>query len=546
MQNSSDNYKKILKNLDDINERVLHIESYLNISESNFSNTHEIKKTEKITEEQQTSIEFDIGQFWFAKAGIVVLAIGMAIILSLPFNSLPSFLPSSFGFVASFILFGISKIWKDSYNLISRYLFGSAFLLLFFSALRLHYWGSQPFITNPIIEFSLLIIISSLMLFISHKKKSIYLFNLGLTLLTISALVSNETYLIFFTVLILSVLTSYIKINFNWGRLFYYTIFLVYFTHFNWFINNPIFSVSKFSIVQETYSNLFFLMLYLVIIEFGNIYRKSEFGDEKTKVISSFFNSFGFIILFAFINIENFSADITISFISVSILYLLLAFLHWKKGMPKYSIFFFSIFGYSALSIAIINAFEIPELFIWLSWQSILVVSTAILFRSKIIIVANFFIYLSIALATIALSSNSSISFTNMGIVALGSARILNLKKDRLELKTEVMRNAYLIIAFLLLPYSTYLLVPIEYVGLTWLALAIFYYAFSLVLYNKKYRWMAILTLALTILYTLLLGIIHLENELKVLSFVIVGIVLIIISIVYTKIRAKDKKEIEE
>jgi Ca2+/Na+ antiporter len=178
-----------------------------------------------------------------------------------------------------------------------------------------------------------------------------------------------------------------------------------------------------------------------------------------------------------------------------------------------------------------------------LCWQSILVVSTAILFRSKIIILANFLIYLAIAIATMSFSGNSAISCINIGIVALLSARILNSQKDRLDLKTESMRNAYLTIAFLLLPYSTFLLVPIEYVGLTWLAIAILYYVFSVFLNNKKYRWMAIITLAITILYTLLLGILHPDNELKVLSFIIVGGVLIAISIVYTKIKSKDKIE---
>ena len=129
--------------------------------------------------------------------------------------------------------------------------------------------------------------------------------------------------------------------------------------------------------------------------------------------------------------------------------------------------------------------------------------------------------------------------YTPTFIVALLSARILNSQKDKLEIKTESIRNAYLTIAFILLPYSTFLLVPLEYVGLTWLAIALLYYAFSLVLNNKKYRWMAMLTLAISILYTIILGILHPEDELKVIAFIVVGLVLIIISIVYTKIKSK-------
>lgn len=543
MDQSSYNNRQILDNLADLNKRISRIESYLNLANQEHDHENLPDQNRKKTEEEKKSIEFEIGQFWFAKAGIAVLAIGIAIILTLPFNNFPSFVPSLLGYVITLILFGFSNLWKNSFNLISRYLFGSAFLLLFFSTLRLHFWGNPTFITNNFYEFILLLIIASALLYISIKRESTYLFNIGLTLGYIASLISGETYIIFVSILVLTTLSSYIKINHQWGRLFYYTISLTYLTHLIWFINNPLIIGNKIGLVAEPYLNIFFLMLYLVIIAVGNIYRKVEFGDDKQKVMSSFFNSFGFILLFAFITTTKFSSEITVSFIAATILFLLLAFLFWKKGRDKYSIFFFSILGYIALSISFMNAFKIPEIFIWLSWQSILVVSTAILFRSKIIIVANFLIYLMIVLGTLILSSDSAISFVNIGVVSLLGARILNSQKDKLELQTEAMRNAYLAIAFFLLPYSTFLVVPIEYVGFTWLGIALLYYAFSLLLKNNKYRWMAMLTLAITILYTLILGILHPDNEMKVISFIAVGIVLIIISFVYTRIKPKDSEE---
>lgn len=546
MDSLPDHNSEILKDLANLKKRITRIESYLDLSEQRSIDENLLKPIKKQTEEEKNSLEFEIGQFWFAKVGILVLAIGIAIILTLPFSNFPPFAPSLLGYVIAIILFGISNLWKESFNLISRYLFGSAFLLLFFSTLRLHYWGDTTFITNNFYEFSPLIIIASSLLYISVRKESTYLFNIGLTLGYISSLVSGDTYLIFLSILVLTTLSSYVKINYQWGKLFYYTIFLTYLTHLIWFINNPFIIGNKIELVSEPYLNIFFLMLYLAIIAVGNIYRKVEFGDDKQKIMSSFFNSFGFILLFAFITTAKFSSEITVSFIAATLLFLSLAFLFWKKGRDKYSIFFFSILGYIALSISFMNAFEIPELFIWLCWQSVLVVSTAILFRSKIIIVANFLIYLVIVLGTLILSSGSAISFANIGIVSLLGARILNSQKDKLDLKTEAMRNAYLAIAFFLFPFSTFLVVPIEYVGFTWLGIALLYYAFSLLLKNNKYRWMAMLTLAITILYTLILGILHPDNELKIASFIAVGIVLIVLSFVYARIKPKDHEEIEK
>ncbi len=547
MEQPSDNINQILESLAKINNRVSRIEAYLNLQRYNQNNE---AVTETIsggkTEEERQSLEFEIGQFWFAKAGIVVLALGIVLILTLPFKNLPQFVPSLFGYIISFVLFGFSKLWKNSLSLISKYLFASAFLLLFFSTLRLHYWSNPPIITNNVLESIFLIIISLSLLVIAIRRESTNLFNIALTLGYISALVSGETYYIFSTILILTIITSYVKIKYEWAMLFYYSIVLTYLTHLIWFINNPLVIGNKIELINEPYSNVFFLMFYLITIAIGNIFRNIQCEDKKQKVISSFFNSFGFLFSFAIITVSQFRSKITTSFIIVSILFLLLSTLFWKKGRDKYSVFFFAILGYSALSIAIINSSETPELFIWLSWQSILVVTTAIWFRSKIIIIANFFIYTIIAITTMSLSGNHAISCMSTAVIALLSARILNSQKDKLEIKTEAIRNAYLTIAFILLPYSTFLLVPLEYVGLTWLGIALLYYAFSLILKNKKYRWMAMLTLAITIFYTIVLGILHPEDEMKVISFIIVGLVLIVISIVYSKIKSKNNIEMKK
>ena len=133
MDFSPEDNSQIINDLANLKKRITRIESYLDLSNQTSIDENLFKPIKKQSEEEKKSLEFEIGQFWFAKAGIVVLAIGIAIILSLPFNNLPSFLPSVLGFVVALILFGVSKLWDKSFNLISRYLFGSAFLLLFFS-----------------------------------------------------------------------------------------------------------------------------------------------------------------------------------------------------------------------------------------------------------------------------------------------------------------------------------------------------------------------------------------------------------------------------
>ncbi len=536
MDHSSES-KNIIEKISDLTDRISRIESYLNLDDSGDS-TEDILKIEK---KEKKSLETEIAQFWFAKVGIIVLVFGLGVILTLPFNKLPLFMPSLLGLVVSLGLFTFSKFLEKSNSLISKYLFGAGFFVLFIATLRLHYWGSTSYISNNFNEFILLFIIAATLLGISIKRKSIYLYNIGVLFTFVAGLISGNTYLIFLLILIFASISTYIKINFEWGRFFYWSIFLTYMAHFIWFINNPLIIGNKIELVTEPYINIFFLMLYLVIIALGNIFRKNEFADEKKKVTSSFINSVGFLLLFSLITLTQFRSEITVSFLIASLLFLSLATIFWKQQQDKYAIFFYSIIGYIFLSFAIVNQFEIPQVFIWLCWQSILVISTAIWFRSKIIILANFMIYLVIALSTLSLSDNYAWSTLNVGIVSLLSARILNAKKDRLELKTESMRIAYLVVAFIIIPLSTFQIVSQDYVGFTWLGLGLIYYGLSIILKNNKYRWMAIATLGITILYTLILTVMNPENELQVLSFIVSGIVLILISIFYTKMKTSEK-----
>jgi hypothetical protein len=197
--------------------------------------------------------------------------------------------------------------------------------------------------------------------------------------------------------------------------------------------------------------------------------------------------------------------------------------------------------AYAALSVAIVLTFSSPNYFIWLCWQSLAVVSTALWFRSKFIVVANFFIFLFIILAYLAITGETSVSAVSFGIVALISARIMNWQKERLELKTENLRIAYLVVAFLILPLVLYTNLPSQLVGISFIALALIYYMLGKLINNKKYRLMASGTLILSIVYIFIFGIISSDTTYKIFSFLLVSIALVIISIIYAKVRAREK-----
>jgi hypothetical protein len=487
-------------------------------------------------------LEFRIGQYWFAKAGIIVLALGIVFLMTFPYQTLPSFFPSLIGYILVAGILTLSYLWRGTLAFISRYLLGGGLILLYFATLRLHFFSEKPVLANNVLFLALLIIVVMISLVVAVKRKSIYLSSLILTLGYITAVVSENSIILFGILTLFAFVTVYLKLSYKWEGLFIYGIILTYFFHLIWFINNP-FLGNRIQLVSSPGINTYFILLYVIIFALGNLLRNREIPENNFVIISTFLNSFGAYSLYFLITITKFSSHQVFSHILASIVFLSLAIIFWMKEKSKFSTFFFAILGYTALSVAIITQFKLPNYFVWLCWQSLLVITTALWFRSKIIVVANFVIFVIIFLAYIMISIHVGLVSISFGLVALLSARIMNWQRHRLELKTELMRNAYLFLAFIAIPYALYHSLPGRYISLSWVGVAIFYYLLSLVLKNKKYRWMALFTLLLSILYIFVIGIIKLEPVYRIVSFIVLGIVLIIISITYTKIRAKTESD---
>lgn len=196
--------------------------------------------------------------------------------------------------------------------------------------------------------------------------------------------------------------------------------------------------------------------------------------------------------------------------------------------------------GYAALTLAIVKVTHAPEVFLWLSVQSVVVVATAIWFRSRFIVVANFIIFAAIVATYMVLTKQESGISLGFGVVALVTARILNWKQHRLELKTDFMRNAYLMSAFVIFPYAFYHLVAVKYVALVWIALAAAYYLVNVIVRNQKYRWMGHGTLGLATIYVIGAGISRFEPVYRVLSFLVLGATLLTVSFLFARAQRRQ------
>ncbi len=539
----------LLKNLE---ERVSKLEAALNYNvlpeavpqqELINENTKDLDEEPDEYSDKEEKLEYQLGQFWFAKVGIIALGIGIAFFLTFPYKNFPSALPGIIGYIIAGAFIISSSRTRKNFSYLSGYLLGIGLALLYFTTMRLYFFGHQNLITGITTEVILLSFVAVVDLIVSVLQNSPYLTALSLALGYSTAVICDSSYFIFISLSILSAAAVYLKIKFGWNNLLVWAIILTYLSHFIWFINDPLMEKEIQTIITPQI-NLLFILLYALIFSYGNLFRKN-LEEKFHAVLSTSLNALLSYGLFCLITFSMKPESLAGYHLIASVLFLAIGISFWVRERSKYSTFIYAMIGYLALSASIIAEFKSPELFILLCWQSLLVVSTAVWFRSKFIVVANFIIYLIIFFAYLAVGGKVDLISISFGIVALLSARILNWKKDRLELKTEQMRNAYLLSALFIIPYALYFAMPDRLISLSWIAVAVLYYVLSLILKNKKYRWMALLTLLLTVVYVFIIGFTSSDPTYRIISFVALGTVMITISLVYKRLHSSIKKIIK-
>jgi uncharacterized membrane protein len=495
----------------------------------------------------EDEFEFEVGQNWFAIAGILALATGAAFMLSLPYVRLPAGVPSLVGLAAAGGLFLIAHLWQRTFELVASYLRGAGMVLLYFATLRLYFFGTQHVLaTGDFAGRALLVLVVAFNLALAWRRKSPWLTGLALLTGYATAIAVGSAWFVLGSVVVLSALVVAASLRAHWPRLGVVGIPLGYLTYLIWAVGNPFLGGALHFTTAPAMAPGGVLAVAAIFAAAAGLRPDRETEDTATCIGALLNCGLGYL-LFLGHTLAAFAPDLAGAHGLASAVFLGLAVVFWVRERSRVSTFFYAMTGYAALSVAIMKASTVPEVFVWLSLQSVVVVATAVWFRSRFIVVANFLIYAATFLGYIVVAERETGISLGFGIVALVSARILNWRKDRLELKTELMRNAYLVGAFLVFPYALYHLVPGRHVGLAWVGLALVYYVLNLVVQNRKYRWMGHATLLLTTCYLVIVGTRQFEPVYRIVSFLVLGTVLLIVSLSFTRWRSRQRaKSVEQ
>ena len=495
----------------------------------------------------EQDLEFVVGQNWLASVGVLVLTCGVGFALLLPLAGLPPFVPSLAGGVVALVLLALAFRWHTTFALVAGYFRGAGMALLYFSVLRLFFFGTEHVLSvESVVGRLLLLAIVAANIAIALHREAAWLAALALLTGFVSVVAIGTPGVVFVGVTVLLAVGAWAAVTRGWPWLQLFLIPAGYIAHLLWLINRP-WQGRSVELASRPAAGIFVVLAFVLINAMASLLRRDRDEESLATILAVLLNCGMGYVLFVLATMGGAPAHFGPAHVAAAMVFLGLAIAFWKLVRSQITTFFYAMTAYLALSVALVKLVPVPELFVWLSAESLLVVATALWFRSKLIVVGNFFVFLGIVVAymAVAAKSESGISI-GLGVVALLTARILRWQQERLDLRTELMRNAYLASGFVIFPYATYHLVANAWVPVSWVAVAVAYYVMNLVVRSPKYRWMGHLTLLLTAFYMIVVGIFQLGPAYRIASFLVLGTVLLIVSLIFTMVRARRRERLED
>lgn len=482
-------------------------------------------------------IEGEVGRHGFAGAGVLALAMGAGFLLSLPYPGAAAYVPSLAGAALALGLFVLAETAHRTLGFVTGPVRGAAMALLYISALRLSWFSPRPALPpGSVLAGAVLAFVAATNVAYAFQRRAPWLFGVALLLAAANALIVGGAGYVLLSLVALAGAAVVAARLAGWTWTLPLGIVAGNFTYVLWAVGNPV-RGGAYRFVHDPASAPAAALAMLAAFALGGLFRRDRAREDgmihAATALNCALGYAGFLLHTA----AAFPRTFADWHAAAALMLLGLAIAFWRREQSRVATFFYAMTGYAAMTMAIVKLAPAPAVFVWLSLQSVVVVATAIWFRSRFIVVGNFLVYALIVLTYAVLTERETGISLGFGLVALVSARILHWQQRRLDLRTELMRNAYLVSAFIVFPYALYHLVPPSYVGLAWVGLASGYYGLSLVIRNQKYRWMGHATLLLSLVYVVVVGTRQFEPIYRVLSFLALGAVLLLVSRTFTRRR---------
>jgi len=540
MADQDSELEKISRRLQSIELRLSRLESSLSNTEIENSFNSELKDPARntplnadILNEEEQGFESQIGRFGLAWLGNIVLLFGITFMAQYLIILGHRFLSVIFGYTAAAAIFFLANYLKKTNEHLAFMFKMNAQILLFYITIRLHFFTSAPIIPDKTISLILLLLLVILQSYFSIRNKSQAFAALSVFLALATAILGDSTHFMLPLVTLTAAGAIYYYLRFNWQPLFFATLFLTYISYFLWLFGNP-FMGHTMQLISEQHSGIIYLFLLGACFSILLFFRKRDASSDDFLVGVTIANGVLFSFLLLIIVLRFFSTDYVTLFAIITICCLIYSTVLHSKSDWNFASAFYALYGFMAMSISLYGLYGFPRVYLLLSVQSLIVVSMALWFRNRLIVVMNSLLFLTILIVYI--FSSKSINGVNFSfaLISLISARVINWKRSRLQIKTDLIRNLYMIEGFLMMLYALFHALHKHFVTLSWTLAALLYFLLSIILKNVKYRYMALGTMICAAFYLFIVDLARIDLIYRVLALLFLAIISIGISMYYT------------
>jgi hypothetical protein len=484
-------------------------------------------------EDEEKGLESTIGQFGLAWLGNIVLLVGIIFLAQYLMMQGHRYFSVIIGYVAAGSIFFIASYLKKTNDHLSFMFKLNAQILIFFITLKLHFFSSFPLVEDKAIPLFLLLLIVVFQVYLSIRYKSQAFGVLSVVFALTSAVAGEATHFMLPLITLTAIGSVYAYIKLSWKALLITTIILSYISFSFWLVGNPLMGHTMKLIAVENSGVVYLLALgacYSGIL----FLRIQNSADDDFLIGVTFVNGIIFTIMLIFVTAGFYSKNYVILFTLITIFCMIYSIVLHNRSEWNFGAAYYALYGFMAMSIALYGLYGFPIVYLLLSVQSLLVVSMALWFRNRLIVVMNSVLFMTILI--IYMVSSDSVNGVNFSfaLVALISARVINWKSSRLRIETDLIRNLYMVEGFVMMLFALFHAVPKQFITLSWTIAALLYFVISIILKNVKYRYMALGTLISAALYLFLFDLARIEIIYRVLALLFFAAISIGISIYYS------------
>ncbi len=395
-------FKELSEELELVKNRLTQIEASL--ENLNVQNVH-LKKDESAGDDEdfeiklpfsaKGSIEFSVGEYGMAWLGNIVLFFGITFLVGYLQKAEYAIFSVIAGFLAGAGIYAFSYLTRNSYIYLSKLLAFNGHFLVFYFTLRLHFFQDNPIIKNEFLGLLLLLIVVGVLFYKALQKKSQLMLGIVLIMLLITGIVSNSIHFSSAVTAFTALISIILYYRFGWLKLTFIFILLTYITHLNWLLNDPFIGNSPEFIASPGVGYVYFIATGLIFSMLALIPKKMEISSDFI-ITSLILNGLSFTVIMAIIIVTFFGKSYVPIFAAITFFCLIYSIILQKYSDIKIMASMYALYGFLALSVAIYGSFGLPESYLFLTLQSLLVVSMALWFRSKFIVLMNTLLFIGI------------------------------------------------------------------------------------------------------------------------------------------------------